>query len=65
MAKKIVELVRSGTGSSGTRWARRLAVSGWRIAMSDEEWVAWGALDDEASYRRVGADFGFDARPKV
>lgn len=36
----------------------------WRQAMSDEEWVAWGALDEEAWYDRVEADFGLDARPK-
>jgi len=36
----------------------------WRQAMSDEEWVAWGALDDGAWYDRVEADFGLDARPK-
>lgn len=35
----------------------------WRQAMSDEEWVAWGALEDEAWYDRVEADFGLDARP--
>ena len=34
----------------------------WRKAMSDEEWVNWGALDDEAWYDRVQADFGLDAR---
>ena len=36
----------------------------WREAMSDEEWVAWGALDDDAWYAAVQADFGLDARPK-
>lgn len=36
----------------------------WRQAMSDEDWVAWGALDDDAWYDRVEADFGLDARPK-
>lgn len=36
----------------------------WRKAMSDEEWVAWGALDDDAWYAAVQADFGLDARPK-
>lgn len=37
----------------------------WRQAMSDEEWVAWGALEDDAWYDRVEADFGLDARPKA
>ena len=36
---------------------------GWRQAMSDEEWVDWGALDDDAWYDRVKAGFGIDARP--
>ena len=37
----------------------------WRQAMSDEAWVAWGALDDDAWYAAVEADFGMDARPKA
>jgi hypothetical protein len=32
--------------------------------MTDEEWVSWGALTDDAWYERVQADFGLDARPK-
>jgi NAD(P)-dependent dehydrogenase (short-subunit alcohol dehydrogenase family) len=34
----------------------------WRRGMSDEEWVEWGSLDDDAWYARVKADFGMDAR---
>jgi len=30
--------------------------------MSDEQWVDLGALDDNAWYDRVKADFGIDAR---
>ena len=37
----------------------------WRQSMSDEDWVAWGALDDEAWYDRVQEDFGLDARSKT
>jgi hypothetical protein len=37
----------------------------WRRAMSDEAWVALGALDDEAWYARMEADFGMDARPQA
>jgi hypothetical protein len=33
--------------------------------MTDEQWVEWGALDDDAWYERVRADFGLDARPKT
>jgi hypothetical protein len=31
--------------------------------MNDEEWVNWGALDEDSWYERVKADFGMDARP--
>ncbi len=40
------------------------AFLGWRASMSDEDWVAWGALADEAWYDRVRNDFGLDARSK-
>ena len=30
----------------------------WRKSMNDEQWVEWGALDDDAWYDRVQADFG-------
>ena len=36
----------------------------WRQSMADEEWVNWGAMDDEAWYERFQKDFGVDARPK-
>jgi NAD(P)-dependent dehydrogenase (short-subunit alcohol dehydrogenase family) len=36
---------------------------GWRGQMSDEAWVDFGALEDDAWYDRVKADFGLDARP--
>ena len=66
VAGRVLEIADSGT------WQLRHPVGpdaapflGWRNAMSDEEWVAFGALDDDAWYRRVKADFGLDARPKV
>ncbi|RMF75921.1 MAG: SDR family oxidoreductase [Acidobacteria bacterium] len=34
----------------------------WRAGMSDEEWVDWGAADDESWYEGVKRDFGLDAR---
>jgi len=40
------------------------AFLGWRASMSDEDWVGWGALADEAWYDRVSQDFGLDARAK-
>ena len=36
----------------------------WRAGMTDEEWVDWGAADDETWYDAVERDFGFDARPE-
>jgi NAD(P)-dependent dehydrogenase (short-subunit alcohol dehydrogenase family) len=36
----------------------------WRAAMTDEQWVEWNALDDEAWYERVQSDFGLNARPQ-
>jgi NAD(P)-dependent dehydrogenase (short-subunit alcohol dehydrogenase family) len=63
VGEKVVEIVESGT------WRLRHPVGpdaegflGWRKAMSDEEWVDWGALDDDAWYDRLKADFGMDAR---
>ncbi len=38
---------------------------GWRRSMSDETWVALGALDDAAWYDRIEADFGMNARPQA
>ncbi len=35
----------------------------WRASMSDEDWVAWGAQNDEDWYASVERDFGLDARP--
>ena len=40
------------------------AFLGWRASMSDEDWVEWGALADDAWYERVSSDFGLDARSK-
>src|SRR6266550_616476 len=37
---------------------------GWRASLSDQEWVEWGALPDDAWYERVRNDFGLDARSK-
>lgn len=37
----------------------------WRAAMTDEEWVAWGALGDDEWYASVEKDFGLNARPKT
>lgn len=65
VAEKIREIVESGA------WRLRHPVGtnaqpflDWRAAMTDEEWINWGALEDNAWYERVQKDFGLDARPK-
>jgi NAD(P)-dependent dehydrogenase (short-subunit alcohol dehydrogenase family) len=35
----------------------------WRAAMTDEQWVDWSALDDEAWYEQVQKNFQVNARP--
>lgn len=64
VGEKVLEIAKSGT------WTLRHPVGpdaepflAWRRAMSDEAWVEFGALDDNAWYDRVKADFGLDARP--
>ena len=64
VAEKVLQIVDSDT------WQLRHPVGpdaapflAWRKAMSDEEWVDWGALDDDRWYERLKADFGMDARP--
>ena len=63
VADKVLEIATSGT------WQLRHPVGpdaapflGWRRQMSDEAWVDFGALEDDAWYDRVKADFGLDAR---
>jgi len=34
----------------------------WRAAMTDEEWIDWGAAGDDEWYAAVERDFGIDAR---
>ena len=63
VSEKVLEIVESGT------WQLRHPVGPdagpflqWRAAMNDEAWIEWGALDDEAWYDRLKAEFGIDAR---
>ncbi len=37
----------------------------WRASMTDEEWVDWHAVDDDAWYEALARDVGMDARSKV
>jgi NAD(P)-dependent dehydrogenase (short-subunit alcohol dehydrogenase family) len=64
VGQKILDIVESGT------WQLRHpagpdagAFLDWRKSLNDEEWVAWGALDDDAWYQRMKQDFGMDLRP--
>ncbi|HVN82344.1 MAG TPA: SDR family oxidoreductase [Terriglobia bacterium] len=34
----------------------------WRASMTDEQWVDWGAADDDTWYRSVERDFSLNAR---
>jgi NAD(P)-dependent dehydrogenase (short-subunit alcohol dehydrogenase family) len=63
VARKIREIVegddwtlRHPTGSDAAPFLA------WRASMTDEAWVDWGAMDDEAWYARVEKEFGLDAR---
>jgi NAD(P)-dependent dehydrogenase (short-subunit alcohol dehydrogenase family) len=64
VADKLLEIAVCGT------WQLRHVVGpdaapflGWRQAMSDEAWVDFGALDDEAWCARIESDFGMKVRP--
>jgi NAD(P)-dependent dehydrogenase (short-subunit alcohol dehydrogenase family) len=66
VGQTILEIAESGT------WQLRhpagpdgAAFLDWRKSLNDEEWVAWGALDDDAWYQRMKQDFGMDLRPSV
>jgi NAD(P)-dependent dehydrogenase (short-subunit alcohol dehydrogenase family) len=66
VADKVLEIATSGS------WQLRHPVGpdaapflGWRRQMTDEAWVDFGALDDDAWYERVKTDFGLDARPAM
>lgn len=63
VADKVLEIVESETwqlrhpvGPDATPFLR------WRRGMTDEAWVDFGALDDDAWFDRVKTDFGLDAR---
>jgi len=65
VAEKIREIIESGTQTLRHPVGPDAeGFLGWRASMNDEDWVAWGALPDEAWYDRVAKDFGLDARSK-
>ena len=65
VGEKILEIVDGGS------WKLRHPVGPdaepflqWRASLNDEQWIDWGAADDETWYQRVQNDFGINARPK-
>lgn len=66
VADKVLEIVESGSWRlrhpAGPDAEQFLA---WRNSMTDEQWIDWNALDDDAWYARVKADFGMDIRPRT
>lgn len=63
VAEKIRDVIESGT------WRLRHPIGPdaepflqWRAAMTDEQWVDWGAADNDTWYESVERDFGIDAR---
>jgi NAD(P)-dependent dehydrogenase (short-subunit alcohol dehydrogenase family) len=65
VGQKIRDIIESGT------WQLRHPVGPdaeaflhWRASMTDEQWVDWGAADDDTWYRSVDRDFGLNARPQ-
>ncbi len=66
VGEKILQIVENGT------WRLRHPVGpdaepflAWRNTMTDEQWIDWGSLDDDAWYDRVKIDFGVDVRPSA
>jgi NAD(P)-dependent dehydrogenase (short-subunit alcohol dehydrogenase family) len=63
VGQKIRDIIESGT------WQLRHPVGPdaepflqWRASMTDEQWVDWGAADDDTWYQNVERDFGLNAR---
>ncbi len=61
VAEKIAEVIGNGDGTLRHPVGPDAeGILGWRRSMSDEEWVAFGALDNRAWSERVSRDFGLD-----
>lgn len=63
VAQKILYIIESGTrqlrhpvGPDAEPFLQ------WRASMDDEQWVGWGAADDDTWYQSVQRDFGLNAR---
>jgi len=63
VAQKIRDIIEGGTRQlrhpAGPDAAPFLQ---WRASMDDEQWVGWGAADDDTWYQSVERDFGLNAR---
>jgi NAD(P)-dependent dehydrogenase (short-subunit alcohol dehydrogenase family) len=65
VAAKIREIIESGTQTLRHPVGPDAeGFLGWRASLSDDQWVEWGALPDDAWYERVKTDFGLDAGAK-
>jgi NAD(P)-dependent dehydrogenase (short-subunit alcohol dehydrogenase family) len=65
VADKIRDIIESGTQKLRHPVGPDAeAFLGWRASLTDEQWVAWGALPDDEWYERVRTDFGLDAQSK-
>jgi NAD(P)-dependent dehydrogenase (short-subunit alcohol dehydrogenase family) len=65
VGEKILEIIESGThllrhpvGPDAEPFLQ------WRASMTDEQWVDWGAADDDTWYESVERDFALNARPE-
>jgi NAD(P)-dependent dehydrogenase (short-subunit alcohol dehydrogenase family) len=64
VGQKILDVIASGT------WQLRHPVGPgavpfiqWRASLTDEQWVAWAASDDDAWYQTLERNLGLNARP--
>jgi NAD(P)-dependent dehydrogenase (short-subunit alcohol dehydrogenase family) len=65
VAEKIREVIESGTQTLRHPVGPDAeGFLGWRASLTDDQWIEWGALPDDAWYERVAVDFGLDARSK-
>jgi short-subunit dehydrogenase len=63
VADKILEIAQNGTEQlRHPVGPDAIPFFEWRKSMSDEEWVALGALDDAAWYERIESDFSMELR---
>jgi NAD(P)-dependent dehydrogenase (short-subunit alcohol dehydrogenase family) len=64
-AHVVRQIIESGTWqlrhASGPDAAGFIA---WRASLTDEQWIAWNAQDDESWYQQVEREFGLNARPQ-